>query len=178
MRSEAIHKLKWQPHAAGHVDIDREAMLGQMSPQQYDISKHWCRDRKGCRVIEPPVGKPRTGALTVHVAAPPMAPPPPGPLGSAQDRPECASMAVAASAPVSAQEKAEYATVGNSTTREVPPAALKTMQRAASLSWDCKTVILLFGTSDFMDLAFNWAQVTSSRPDLWPGFTAQLPAFP
>lgn len=43
-------------------------------------------------------------------------------------------------------------------TAEMPDEALQVVQRAAAKAWDKKTVILLFATGDFMDLAFNWAQ--------------------
>ena len=41
---------------------------------------------------------------------------------------------------------------------ELPADALRVVRRAASASWDGNTVILLFATADFTDLAFNWAQ--------------------
>lgn len=72
---------------------------------------------------------------------------------------QCAAFAAAAATVDAATDAAAIAAADNSTARELPPDALRTMQRAASVAWDCKTVILLFGTSDFMDLAFNWAQV-------------------
>ena len=45
---------------------------------------------------------------------------------------------------------------------EIPPAARKVLHRAASSSWDCNTVVLLFATKDFYDLAINWAQQAQS----------------
>jgi len=46
---------------------------------------------------------------------------------------------------------------------ELPAAALAILQRAADAAWDKKTVTLLFATSDFLDLAINWAQVILVR---------------
>jgi hypothetical protein len=41
---------------------------------------------------------------------------------------------------------------------ELPEQALAVLRRAAEAAWDGKTVTLLFATSDFLDLAINWAQ--------------------
>ena len=44
---------------------------------------------------------------------------------------------------------------------ELPPEARRVLHRAVASAWDCNTVILLFATGDFVDLALNFMQVTS-----------------
>ena len=45
---------------------------------------------------------------------------------------------------------------------ELPDAALAIVRRAVKASWDGNTVILLFATSDFMDLALNFMQAATA----------------
>jgi len=45
---------------------------------------------------------------------------------------------------------------------ELPPEARRVLHRAVASAWDCNTVILLFATGDFVDLALNFMQAASS----------------
>ena len=86
------------------------------------------------------------------------------PAPSAAPPHDAATQAVCASHRHAARAGSRFAPLpdamgGNAS--ELPPEARRVLHRAVASAWDCNTVILLFATGDFVDLALNFMQVTS-----------------
>ena len=136
-----------RPHSLSPTE--RSGMLGALPTLRYDIEKIWCKGKgKGCQLIAvtAPSTSNATAAAPIAAAAPRVA----------VDTAQCAAHRAAAAM----AEPPLPPTVGNSS--ELPFGARQVLHRAASTSWDCNTVILLFATADFFDLAINWAQAATS----------------
>ena len=136
-------------------------MLAKLPAAKYDIDRIWCKGRKkGCQLIPAPGDRSATvkkavGALG-SIAKPPSAHVPPPPLDAAA-RARCDAHARLAT---DAVDPPLSEAVTNAS--ELPAQARRVLHRAASTAWDCNTVILLFATADFFDLAINWAQQAQS----------------
>lgn len=138
------------------VTVDRGAMATALPGEDvlqgvttYDITKIWCKGyADGCQLIAP------------------------GAAGDSDSRPPPAIAAPTSTAPATtAADSTPRPPVDDSPIRpplgsvdedELPGAAQEVMRRTAARSWDKRTVILLFATNDFMDLAINWAQAATA----------------
>jgi len=159
--------------AAAWTEVDSAAMLSALPPRRYSeaqLTEILCKKKKqlgDCRILPP------RGATVTRLALPSAADgegggsgggpasgaaPPPSTAPST-DPAVCATHLAAAEA--AADPPLPPRVTGNASL-ELPPSARRVLHRAASSSWDCKTVILLFATSDFKDLAINWAQAATS----------------
>ena len=163
--------------SAGVGAAERAAMLAALPRLTYDIDKIWCKGRRaGCLVV------PRTGmpsprasaalhaldhpqrqARAVSGDAATQRPAPSAAPHDAQD--DAATQAVCASHRHAARAGSRLAPLpdamgGNAS--ELPPEARRVLHRAVASAWDCHTVILLFATGDFVDLALNFMQAASS----------------
>ena len=143
------------------------AMLAALPSLSYDIERIWCKGRaKGCELILPTDRRATLGAtpITKELASPISAGASPGGGGGgggaldgsgAHTQPKCVAHRRTA---LAAEPPPVAASVSNAS--ELPESARRVLHHAASSAWDCNTVILLFATADFHDLAINWAQVT------------------
>jgi len=119
-----------------------QTMLGQLPAFKYAIQEIWCKGlREGCELI-PPVTRSRNLAIAPATQD--------SVGGGAAASPSVPSRASAAGMPG----------LNGTANSELPEAALKVFRRAASEAWDQRTVIMLFATADFKDLAINWAQAS------------------
>ena len=141
------------------------SMLVQLPSFKYDIEKIWCKGRAaGCQIIAPAAaptqglalseyalvgsGGSSSGAGGAHGGTAVAK----GGMDSRTDQGRCAvhrASAAMANPPVAPTQ---------SNASEIPPAARQVLHRAAASAWDCNTVVLLFATKDFYDLAINWMQ--------------------
>ena len=151
--------------------LGRRSMLTALPQFKYDIRKIMCKGRHGgagCLVI-PPAAAPSKGmapseyALITSGSSGGISNGGSSNGGSsssggssdsivAPDMSKCAAHRAAAAM----AEPPIAPSVSNAS--EVPFHARRILHRAASSAWDCNTVILLFATQDFFDLAINWAQ--------------------
>jgi hypothetical protein len=133
---------------------ERTSMLAALPNMKYDIEKIWCKGRAtGCQLIHPPESASSpVPAITDRIASV-TTPPPTVPV---VDRAKCDAHRQAAAMAEPPMGPAQ------SNASEVPFAARRVLHRAASYAWDCNTVILLFATGDFYDLAINWAQAATA----------------
>jgi len=145
-------------HSAGRMNtfsaVNRAAMLQQLPDFSYDIEKIWCKGRKqGCQLVPPPGA---TSPRAMAALSLPEKAQPPATAQSPATQARCMSHRAAARSDDPPLAEA----VANAS--EVPVAARRVLHRAASSAWDCNTVILLFATGDFADLAINWAQAATA----------------
>ena len=125
----------------GPVRVDRGAMVAALPGEEqlqgvssYDITKIWCKGYgDSCQLIPPPGG---AAALAAAAAV------------------GMAAAAVLDDGPIRPP-------LGSVDEEELPGPAQTLMARTAARAWDRRTVILLFATADFMDLAINWAQAAT-----------------
>ena len=152
---------------------ERASMLRALPDFQYDIEKIWCKGRaKGCQVIPPPPdGAELRPSLPLPGGASGGGDASSGGGGGGSGDSGGGASGAAPPTSVSAQCAAHRAAAAmalplmppsQSNASEVPAAARQLLHRAASSAWDCNTVILLFATADFFDLAINWAQAATS----------------
>lgn len=127
--------------------VDKAALLGAMqpedaSPSEDEVERLWCAKIKGegCKLIRMHGG----GAEQTEGA---------GEAAAGADGEGGGGGGAAGSADASG---AQFVPAGPS--EELPEQELGVIRRAAEAAWDSKTVILLFATGDFVDLAINWAQ--------------------
>eukprot|EP00316_Scyphosphaera_apsteinii_P000510 CAMPEP_0119340276 /NCGR_PEP_ID=MMETSP1333-20130426/99999_1 /TAXON_ID=418940 /ORGANISM="Scyphosphaera apsteinii, Strain RCC1455" /LENGTH=914 /DNA_ID=CAMNT_0007351993 /DNA_START=40 /DNA_END=2784 /DNA_ORIENTATION=+ len=139
------HHDVMQCAGTGESSHDDLTMLKLLPDLSYDINKIWCQGMAAdCIVIAPSGGAARS-ALEVQSLPKPL-PTKVEPEGRHE------------SAEVSAAPSLSRAPINATPSAELPASALTAVQRAAAYSWDMRTVILIFATKDFMDLAINWAQ--------------------
>ena len=132
------------------VAADRGAMLAALPGEAalqgvstYDISTIWCKGyTDGCELIAPGAAAGSDGRPPPAIAAPASTAADAGPRPPVDDSPIRPPL-------------------GSVDEDELPGPAQELMRRTAARSWDKRTVILLFATKDFMDLAINWAQAAT-----------------
>ena len=133
------------------VTADRGAMAAALPGEDllqgvstYDITKIWCKGyADGCQLIAPGAAGDSAGRAPPAIAAPASTAADSGPRPPVDDSPIRPPL-------------------GSVDEDELPGAAQELMRRTAARSWDKRTVILLFATNDFMDLAINWAQAATA----------------
>ena len=172
LRALAFRDVMRCEHVDGAHELNalaRRSMLTQLPKFEYDIQKIWCRGRAaGCQII-PPTSSPSKGLSASEYALITAGSSSSGSssgggsgssgsygVAGAADASKCAAHRAAASA----ADPPLAAAVSNAS--EVPPSARRVLHRAASSAWDCNTVVLLFATKDFYDLAINWMQQAHS----------------
>ena len=169
---------------AGVGAAERAAMLAALPRLTYDIDKIWCKGRRaGCLVVprtgmpsprssaalhaldHPNLGKHvprRVGRLDMHAALHALD----HPQRQARAAPhDAATQAVCASHRHAAHTGSRLAPLSDAMSgnaSELPPEVRRVLHRAVASAWDCNTVILLFATGDFVDLALNFMQAASS----------------
>jgi len=131
--------------------VDQAAMIAQIRQQdgasasEDDVEKLWCAKTmaSGCKLIRQPISPSGDAA---------------SPSGSNTAGGSGASETGQASTATPSEGLGPMVPAGPSD--ELPESALAVIRRSAESAWDGKTVTLLFATSDFLDLAINWAQAT------------------
>ena len=110
------------------------AIARRLPRMRYDIQQLWCSGwKEGCELLPTPADAAAAAAG--------------GGSGAGGSSGGGAGGGAAVSS--SASESAPW---------EIPTAERATLRAAAAAGWDGRAVVLLFGTADFVDLMFNWAQ--------------------
>ena len=151
---------------AGVGAAERAAMLAALPRLTYDIDKIWCKGRRaGCQIV-PRTGMPSPRASTALHAPSTALHALDHPLRPARATPrDAATQAVCALHRHAARAGSRLAPMPEAMSgdaSELPPEARRVLHRAAASAWDCNTVILLFATGDFVDLALNSMHAASS----------------
>lgn len=140
------------------VPVDKGAVLAALkpedaSPSEDEVEKLWCAKAKGkdkgggCKLIRMPGG----GAEQAGGGSE---------AGGGSGGRSSSGGGERGGAALSTDASAAFVPAGASD--ELPEPALAVLRRAAEAAWDGKTITLLFATSDFLDLAINWAQASST----------------